>query len=139
MKHEKSCGGILFTRKDNTVHYLIIRHLGGHCGFPKGHMDPGESEEETALREIREEVGLTVSPLDGFRTEETYLLPNKPDTQKTVVYFLAEFADQAVCIQPEEVAEASLIPYKEAMELLTHQEAKNILMQANQHLVSVLN
>ena len=138
MKHEKSCGGVLFTRKDHTVRYLIIRHLGGHWGFPKGHMDPGETEEETALREIREEVGLTVSLLDGFRAEETYPLPNKPDTQKTVVYFLAEFAGQAVRIQPEEVAEASLVPYEDALDLLTHQEAKYVLMQANQYLVSVL-
>ena len=136
MKHEKSCGGVPFTRKDHTVRYLIIRHLGGHWGFPKGHMDPGESETETALREIREEVGLTVSLLDGFRAEETYLLPNKPDTQKTVVYFLAEFAEQPVRIQPEEVAEASLVPYEEALNLLTHQEARNILAQANRYIYS---
>ena len=136
MKYEKSCGGIIFTRKDNTVHYLVVRHLGGHWGFPKGHMDPGETEEETALREIREEVGLTVTLMNGFRTEETYQLPNKPDTQKTVVYFLAEFADQTVQIQPEEVTEASLVPYEEAMKLLTHQEVKNLLIQADQYICS---
>ena len=136
MKYEKSCGGILFTYRDNAVHYLIIRHLGGHCGFPKGHMNPGESEQETAIREIQEEVGITVSLIDGFRIEETYLLPNKPDTQKTVVYFLAEFANQKVCIQPEEISASYLLPYEEALKLLTHQEAQNILTQVNQYICS---
>ena len=38
MKIEKSCGGVVFTRRDDEILYVIIRHRGGHCGFPKGHM-----------------------------------------------------------------------------------------------------
>ena len=139
MNHEQSCGGVLFTRKKNTLHYLIIRHLGGHCGFPKGHMEPGESEKETALREIWEEVGLTVSLIDGFQATETYLLPNKPDTQKQVIYFLAEFSDQAIHTQPEEIADAYLVPYEEALALLSFPEAKHILTKANQYLTSIIS
>ena len=139
MKYEKSCGGVLFTRQENTLHYLIIRHLGGHFGFPKGHMEPGESEKETALREIQEEVGLTVSLLDGFQATETYLLPNKPDTQKQVIYFLAEFSDQTIHTQPEEIADASLLPYEQALALLSFPEARHILTKANHYLSSIIS
>ena len=131
MDFEKSCGGVLFTRQDTSLHYLIIRHLGGHCGFPKGHMEPGETEQETAIREIQEEVGLTVSLIDGFRSEDIYPLPNKPGTQKQVVYFLAEFTGQCICTQPEEISAAYLLSYEDALALLPFPEAKRILTEAH--------
>lgn len=132
---ERSCGGVLFTRQDNAIKYLIIRHLGGHCGFPKGHMEPGESEQETAIREIREEVGLTVSLIDGFRREDMYPLPGRPGTKKQVVYFLAEFAGQRVSTQPEEVAAAYLLAYEDALNMLPFPEARRILTEANQFIL----
>jgi len=135
MKTEKSCGGVVFTRQESGIRYLIIRHLGGHCGFPKGHMEPGETEPDTALREIREEVGLTVSLIDGFRAEDTYPLPSKPGTQKQVVYFLAEFQGQSVRIQPGEVAASYLASYEEALELLPFPEAKRVLNEAHQFIL----
>ncbi len=137
MKCEKSCGGVVFTRAGSEIRYLIIRHLGGHCGFPKGHMEPGESEQTTALREIREEVGLTVSLVDGFRAVECYPLPNKPGLMKQVVYFLAEFAGQDIRTQPEEISAAYLVSYEEALALLPFPEAKRILKEANLFLSSI--
>ena len=134
MKWEKSCGGVVFTRTGNTVRYLIIRHLGGHCGFPKGHMEPGESEPETAIREIREETGLTVSLVEGFRAADSYPLPNKPGVCKEVVYFPAEFSDQTIHTQPEEISEAYLVSYEEALRLLPFPEAKRILTEAHHFL-----
>ena len=134
MKWEKSCGGVVFTRTGNTVRYLIIRHLGGHCGFPKGHMEPGESEPETAIREIREETGLAVSLVDGFRAADSYPLPNKPGVWKEVVYFPAEFSDQTIHTQPEEISEAYLVSYEEALRLLPFPEAKRILPEAHHFL-----
>ena len=134
MEFEISCGGVVFIRQDNGIRYLIIRHLGGHCGFPKGHMEPGESERETALREIREETGLDVSLIGDFRREEFYSLPNKPDVQKKVIYFLAEFTGQQIVIQPEEISACYLLPYEEALEHLPFPEAKRILSQAHDFL-----
>ena len=60
MTIEKSCGAVVFTRDHGLVQYLIIQSKEGFYGFPKGHIEPGEQEEETALREIWEETGLTV-------------------------------------------------------------------------------
>lgn len=130
----KSCGAVVFTRVEQEIRYVIIRHLDGHCGFPKGHMEPGEGEQTTALREIREEVGLRSALIDGFREEENYLLPNKPGVTKQVVYFLAEYSGQAIHIQPEEVAQAYLLPYEEALSALTFREAREILNKAHKFL-----
>ena len=127
---EKSCGGVVFTRRDGIIHYVIIRHLGGHWGFPKGHMEPGETECQTALREIHEEVGLHCTLLEGFRREIQYALPKK-STVKQVVYFLAEYEGQNLRPQPEEIAQIALLPYEQTLEQLTHQQSKNILMDAN--------
>jgi 8-oxo-dGTP pyrophosphatase MutT (NUDIX family) len=134
VQYERSCGGVVFTRQNGTVYYVIIRHLGGHCGFPKGHMEPGETQRQTALREIREEVGLDCVLMDGFCEEEWYSLPERSGLQKQVVYFLAQYADQTLSTQPQEVAEVYLLPYAQALEKLTFVEARQILQKANDFL-----
>ena len=61
MADEKSCGAIVFTRENGIRKYVIIRGTGiyqGFNGFPKGHMEEGETESETALREVKEETGM---------------------------------------------------------------------------------
>ena len=78
MTYEYSCGAVVFTRIDGVPHYLLIRQNDqseGCHGFPKGHMEPGETEAQTALREIWEEVGLRVRLIEGFRAVEDYGLP----------------------------------------------------------------
>lgn len=135
MRYEKSCGGIVFTRRCGEIFYVIIRSTGGDYGFPKGHMEAGEDERTTALREIREEVGLRPAILEGFRMEEAYPLPNKPGVTKQVVYFLAEYAGQEIRCQPEELSGASLLPYEEALRTLTFEGTRRMLTEANRFLL----
>ena len=134
MKMEKSCGGVVFTRHGDEIRYVIIRHRAGHCGFPKGHMEPGETEMQTALREIREEVGLSCALLEGFRRQDQYSLPKKPGTVKQVVYFLAEYEKQSLRPQPEEIAEVYLLSYEQAIKTLSFPEARRILTEADRFL-----
>ena len=134
MKYEKSCGGVVYTKDSGEIQYVIIQHLGGHWGFPKGHMEPGESETITALREIREEIGISAQLIDGFRIEERYPLPNKPGVTKQVVYFLAEYTKQDLCYQKEELKAACLLSYEEAVDRLTFEETKRILSEAKMFL-----
>ncbi len=69
MKREKSCGAVLVRRAVSGWETLLIRHAnGGHWAFPKGHVEPGETEAQTALREIREETAIAASLWPGFRT-----------------------------------------------------------------------
>ena len=136
MQFQKSCGAVVFTRRDNEILYVIIRQTNGDYGFPKGHMEPGEDETATALREIREEVGITSEIRNGFRKETSYPLPNKPHGIKQVVYFLAEYADQEIVCQRSEVSAAYLLPYEKAVDLLTFAETKQILTEADNFLKS---
>ena len=134
MNYVTSCGAVVFTVSDSIPHYVIIRSTGGEYGFPKGHMEPGESEQQTALREIGEEVGLRPRILDGFRQEVRYPFPNKPDLTKISVYYLAEFSGQELTPQPEEISSVQLLPYGEAYPLLTFEETKAVLAKAHQFL-----
>ena len=115
MKYEKSCGAVVFTRTAKGVEYVIVRSLEGYCGFPKGHCEAGETEEETALREIREETGLTVRLIPGFRLTDVYPIPKLPGVMKQVVYFLAEYEGQDICYQKAELTGAFLMPFDAAM------------------------
>ena len=130
MTSEKSCGAVVFTRVDGEVRYVLARSLRGHYGFPKGHVEHGETEEETALREIREEVGLHPQLVPGFREISEYTLP-LTGIPKQVVIFLAEYRDQRIVPQKEELMSAELVPYRKAMELLPYENDRRILTAAD--------
>ena len=88
--YEKSCGAIIYrTREDGVIEYLVLyQHRSGTWSLPKGHIATGETEQQTALREIWEETGLTVTLQEGFRRELSYTVSAK--ALKHVVFFLAK-------------------------------------------------
>lgn len=131
MTWEKSCGAVVFTVEDGQIKYLLAQSLSGLYGFPKGHMEAGETETETALREVLEETHIRIDLLPGFRAVSEYALPGKADTMKQVVYFLGEYRDQNIIHQKEELLSARLAAYEEALRLLRFEDAKQILTQAN--------
>ena len=129
-KLERSCGAVVFTRKVGLIQYVIIRSLAGRYGFPKGHVEPGETEEETALREIREEVGLRPRLIPGFRTEDEFLLPQKPrDAEKRKGGVLQNRRPLR-----SELRSAALMPCAAAMETLEFENIRRILTEANEFL-----
>lgn len=134
MFDEKSCGAVVFTRVGDEIQYVLAQSPGGIYGFPKGHMEAGESEQQTALREIFEEVGLRPTLLEGFRETEEYTLREKNGASKQVVYFLAEFSDQQIVFQERELRSAPLVKYESAMQLLQHESSRRILTRAHQFL-----
>ena len=137
MKLEKSCGAVVFTRINGEIKYLIIRNLMGIYGFPKGHVEKGESEVQTALREVREEVGLTVELIEGFRCEDEHLIPRRKNVMKHIVYFLGEYCNQDFTHQREELSDALLLDYESAMKLFQFESSKRILTEANNFLNSL--
>ena len=132
MKYEKSCGAVIF-RKDGGWQVLLIRHTKGrHVSFPKGHVEPGETESQTAEREILEETGLRVRVDRGFRAENRYNI--RPDTQKLVVIFAAVTEQAEITPQPEEIAEAFWLPVDEAENRLTYERDRRIMRDAFEHI-----
>lgn len=128
MQTEKSCGAIVFTKSSAEYKFLIIQHLAGHYGFPKGHVEPGETEEQTALREIYEETGLQVTLLEGFRIEDHYLV--KQNVPKTVVYFLGRAVTTEVVYIFPEIKAHTWATLEEALELLSYDRQKMLLRHA---------
>ena len=114
MKYEKSCGAVVFTKENNEYKFLIVQQLQGFHGFPKGHMEADETEEQTALREIFEEVGVKANLIDGFRVVDEHIIPSKVDTVKQIVYFLAEYKNQNVKFQKSELSAVKLLAFDEA-------------------------
>lgn len=132
---EKSCGAVVFTRTNGVINYVIIQSKEGICGFPKGHTEAGETEEETALREIFEETGLRVKLLQGFRTENMHTFEKNGETRmKYVVYFLAEYSDQTPIAQECELNAVYLTDYETALNSFQFESSKRILTEAHSFL-----
>lgn len=135
MMTEKSCGAVVFTRDYDTIQYVIIQNKEGIYGFPKGHMENNETEQETALREIREETGLSVKIIGGFSAEDSYTVTRSGVTRmKHIVYLLAEYSDQMPEPQESELSGIHLMDYQTAMTAFQFESSKRILTQAHHFL-----
>ena len=135
---ERSRGTIPYTIKDGTIHYLLIKAKDdGCCGFPKGHVEAGESEMETAFRETLEETSIQMSINSEFRYEISYQMDN--GNQKSVVYFLANFQDQTPKRNRDfEDFEYLMLPFAEAYGKLTFENTKLMLKAANDFLTKCI-
>lgn len=121
MKQEKSCGCIIFL--DGKV--LLINQTNGCWGFPKGHMEKGESEIETAIRETKEETNLDVDVDSNMRFETSYYVKN--DILKTVVYFIAHPIDKIeLKIQESEIKSAIWVDINEVENYLMYDNIKEL-------------
>ena len=123
---ERSCGGVVYTEFQGQRRYVLVK--GGYVGLPKGHMEKGESERETALREIREETCVKSEIVPGFRRVVTYHMPNGND--KRVVYFLARFFHQEAHQNPEEFLKVRVLGYHDALHALTFENDRVTLRAA---------
>ena len=125
---EKSCGAVIFTERGAERLYLLERMRKGHISLCKGHTEPGESEHETAVREIREETALSVEFIDGFRESIQY--SPFPGSVKTVVFFLAHAENTETKAQPEEVSEILWLPEDKALQTLSYDSDRDVLRAA---------
>ena len=128
MKKEKSCGAVII--KDNKV--LLIKQTMGHWSFPKGHVERKETEEETALREIKEETNLDVILDTAFREVSTY--SPKEGVIKDVIIFIARPVNNDIKPQLEEVSEIKYLKKEEALNTITYEDDKKILIKAFDYL-----
>lgn len=141
IKYEKSVGAIIyFIDEQQKIYYLVQQHVNGnHWAFAKGHVEANETEEETALREIEEETGITEVTLD-IKFRESNVYSPKENVEKEVVYFTAETSKAtafAVENQEIEIQEILFLPYEAAIDQVTFPNDKLILEKANQYLIKL--
>ncbi len=129
-KDVQSAGAVVVQRRRAELYYLLVKHQKGlHWGLPKGHIDPGETRETTALREIREETGLEVELLSDFCRRVRYPITN--DQYKTVWYFIATTSQTHTVLPPDEIRHAVWLELDDACRLVTHRNTANLMRAAN--------
>lgn len=119
----RSCGVIPYRMTESGPEFLLVLQRNNCWSIPKGHMEAFESEQETALRELKEETGLAARLHEDFRDMVEY--PMKNGCRKQVVLFLGE-ASGEVKLEPRELREYRWATGEEAKHLL-HSEYIRIL------------
>lgn len=132
MEKEKSCGAIVYNQNNEV---LVVKHNAGHWDFPKGHMEKDETEQQTAIREVKEETNIDVELYDNYRYEIHY--SPKENVEKTVVFFLAKNLSNDTHKQDAEIANIGWFKYEEAMNMLTFEDAKKLLKSSYEDLNNI--
>ena len=135
--YEKSCGAVVYFLKDDEPVYMLIRNRSKNIGFPKGHIELGENELDTAKREIFEETGLNVKIDELFR--EFYNHNISFFKKKQAVYYLAEADSMNVKIPKDEILSYHIENFDEAINLLTYPNERKILKKAHSYIIEKNN
>ncbi len=120
MKYEKSCGCVIIDKGK----VLLIKDTNNNWGFPKGHVEKGENEVETAKRETKEEVNIDVLIDENRRYETIY--KTDEETEKTVVYFVATPQNDKTIPQEGEIEDIVWLECDKALEQITFDNVREI-------------
>lgn len=129
---ERAAGFVLFRTESSTREYLVLRHRGQeYWAFPKGRVDPGESELQAAIREVMEETGVAPgAQVVGFRAQCQYSMARGGRRHnKIVTFFLAEARPTTIRLSGEH-DDARWLPYSDARDVLTYDESRRVLDEA---------
>ncbi len=118
MVTEVSAGGVVYRRRDGQLEIQLIEDRFGKMTIAKGKKEPGETIEETALREIEEETGIVGDLIDKIMVSGyTYEHETLGKVEKTVYYFLVEAREGELVAQVEEIAGVGWYTPEQAWEL----------------------
>ena len=131
--YESSCGAVVYRDIRGEVRYLLIKNKrSANWGFPKGHIEQGETKEETAYREVLEETGIHIHIIDGFESVSRYKIRDR--IEKVVSIFVGNTKDTSTVIQASEIEDYIWLTYEKAMQLLRFENDKSILKSAHKFL-----
>ncbi len=138
MNKEFSAGAVIFRKEGTDILFLIIySNRNNIWGFPKGHIEQGETAKKASLREIKEEVGLeNLHFIDGFREEVIYETISKRQPfkgqkiEKYVTYFLCETKNQDIMVDGKEITDYRFLPLNKARQMVKFRNLNIILRRA---------
>ena len=137
MREQKSAGIVLFRNASNKNEFLLLNYPQGHWDFVKGKVEEGETPHETALRETKEETGISdIEFIDGFEESVEYDFRfKKEDIHKKVIFFLAKTNEKNIQLSHEH-NDYIWLEYNDALKKTTFENAKNVLSKAHEFLSS---
>ena len=128
MKREFSAGGIVFNIQGQV---LVTQHSQNkHWSFPKGLIDPGQTSEQAALREVREEGGVVAEIIEKIGYNKYVYTLNSEKIFKVVTYFLMKYLSGDPKDHDWEVEEAYWYTPEEALKQLSFSQDKTLLKKA---------
>ena len=139
MKQIYSAGIVTYVLRDNKPIYLLLHYQAGHWEFPKGTMEPGETKQETAMRELTEETGLIAILDDAFEESIQYIYTDYQGEKglKTVTFFVGEATNTDVQLSHEHI-DFAWLPYDQALDKITYERGREILKKAHLYICSYL-
>jgi len=137
MGTEKSAGIVLFRNDSDKNEFLLLNYPQGHWDFIKGKIEQNETPHETAIRETKEETGITnIEFVDGFEESVEYDFRfKKENIHKKVIFFLAKTNEKNIKLSHEH-NDYLWLEYNDALKKTTFENAKNVLTKANEFLSS---
>ena len=137
MGTEKSAGIVLFRNASDKNEFLLLNYPQGHWDFVKGKVEEGETPHETALRETKEETGISdIEFIDGFEESVEYDFRfKKENIHKKVIFFLAKTNEKNIKLSHEH-NDYLWLEYNDALKKTTFENAKNVLTKAIEFLSS---
>jgi 8-oxo-dGTP pyrophosphatase MutT (NUDIX family) len=138
MREQKSAGIVLFRNDSDKNEFLLLNYPQGHWDFVKGKIEQNETSHETALRETKEETGITnIEFVDGFEESVEYDFRfKKENIHKKVIFFLAKTNEKNIKLSHEH-NDYLWLEYNDALKKTTFENAKNVLTKANEFLSSI--
>lgn len=135
---ETSVGAFIYKIEKKEILFLLVySERNKEWGFPKGHIEPNETELETAKREIKEETGITdIEFIKDFRCIDAYKIKGTlPATKnriidKNVIYYLARTREDFKCSVDDEIGQGKWLNYSQSIEYLKYDNQKNLLKKA---------
>ena len=137
MNQEFSAGGIIYRIENEQPQFLLIKNSAfkdphkTYWGFPKGHLEKGESDEEAALREVKEETDVDVEVIKIIdKVAYPFQHPQNGLTKKQVSDFLMRYLDGEAKAQEKELLELGWFNVDDALQILSFEQNKTLLKKA---------
>jgi 8-oxo-dGTP pyrophosphatase MutT (NUDIX family) len=141
IRRDEAAGGLVVAAgEDGASVVLIAVEKGGSVkwALPKGHFDKGETREQTALREVREETGLEVEILEPLATIDYWFVEKRVRYHKYVHYFLMRSTGGSLDDHDDEVVEVAWFGVEAALERMAYPNERELVASSRSTLDSVV-